>query len=174
MEKEQKINKLLKSQPSGVVFLSSWLSQNGFSSQLLNRYKKSKWLYSLGNGAWMRVGEVPTYEGAIYALQKQSESTIHIGGKTALTILGKGHYLELNKQQVILFGATSEKLPTWFANYQWGLKINFYSTSFLPADLGLQVSEDSSFDLQISSPLRAFLECLYPHSSKTRSLECYE
>lgn len=174
MEKEQKINKLLKSQPSGTVFLSSWLSQNGFSSQLLNRYKKSKWLYSLGNGAWMRVGEKPTYQGAIYALQHQSNTTIHLGGKTALSILGKAHYLELNKQQIILFGTTNEKLPTWFTNYQWGLKINFYSTSFLPPKLGLQTLETSSFNIQISNPSRAFLESLYLAPKKQNLVECYE
>lgn len=174
MEKEQKINKLLKSQPSGAVFLSSWLSQNGFSSQLLNRYKKSKWLYSLGNGAWMRVGEKPTYQGAIYALQHQSNATIHLGGKTALSMLGKAHYLELNKQQIILFGTTNEKLPTWFTKYQWGLKIHFYSTSFLPPKLGLQTLETSSFDMQISNPSRAFLECLYLAPKKQNLVECYE
>ena len=51
--KEQKINRLLNSQPSGVVCLSSWLSENGFSTQLLNRYKKSNWLYSIETGAWI-------------------------------------------------------------------------------------------------------------------------
>jgi hypothetical protein len=31
LEKEQKINRLLNSQPSGVVYLSSWLTENGLS-----------------------------------------------------------------------------------------------------------------------------------------------
>lgn len=174
MGKEQKINQLLQSQPAGTVFLSSWLTQNGFSSQLINRYRKSKWLYSLGNGAWMRVGEKATYESAIYALQNQSNLTIHLGGKTALSILGKAHYLELNKQQITLFGATDEKLPTWFTNYQWSLKINFYRSSFLPSKLGLQLLKVDAFDLQISDPIRAYLECLYLAPKKQDLIECYE
>ncbi|MHB1105831.1 MAG: AbiEi antitoxin N-terminal domain-containing protein [Lutibacter sp.] len=38
------MNRLVNSQPSGVVYLSTWLMRNGFSTQLLNRYKKSNWL----------------------------------------------------------------------------------------------------------------------------------
>lgn len=41
LENETKINKLIKSWPAGVVYLSSWLVDNGISSQLLNRYKKA-------------------------------------------------------------------------------------------------------------------------------------
>ncbi|MCK0157264.1 type IV toxin-antitoxin system AbiEi family antitoxin [Cellulophaga sp. F20128] len=174
MGKEQKINQLLSAQPSGAVYLSSWLTENGFSTQLLNRYKKSNWLYSLGTGAWMRVGENPTYEGAIYALQQQAESSVHIGGKTALSLLGKAHYLELSTQQIILFGGHKEKLPAWFTAYNWKVKINYFSSSFLPAKSGLQTLEQRNFSLQISNPIRALLECLYLAPKKQKLVECYE
>jgi len=173
LEKEQKINHLLNSQPSGVVYLSSWLTENGFSTQLLNRYKKSKWLCSIGTGAWMRVGDKPNYEGALYALQ-QSKSSIHIGGKTALSLLGKAHYLELSTRQIILFGSSEEKLPAWFSKYDWGYKVNYYSSSFLPPKAGLQPLEQSTFSLQISNPTRALLECLYLSPKKQELVECYE
>jgi len=172
--KEQKINRLLNSQPSGVVYLSSWLTENGFSTQLLNRYKKSNWLYSIGVGAWMRVGEMPTYEGALYALQEQAKLSIHIGGKTALSLLGKAHYLELSTQQIILFGSSKEKLPAWFSKYDWGLKVNYFSSSFLPPRAGLLTLEKSTFSLQISNPIRALLECLYLIPKKQEIVECYE
>ncbi len=174
MEKEQKINQLLKSQPSGVVYLSSWLLENGISSQLLNRYRKSNWFYSIGTGAWMRVGQNPSYQSAIYALQKQSGLSIHLGGKTALALLGKVQYLELNKQQIILFGGANEKLPAWFINYSWGLKVNYFSTSFLPPKLGLQYLEEGLFNIQISNPCRAIMECLYISPQKQELFECYE
>ena len=47
LENETKINKLLKNWPVGTVDLSSWLADNGISSQILNRYKKSGWLESI-------------------------------------------------------------------------------------------------------------------------------
>jgi len=174
LEKEQKINRLLNSQPSGVVYLSSWLTENGFSTQLLNRYKKSNWLYSIGMGAWMRVGEKPTYKGALYALQEQAKLSIHIGGKTALSLQGKVHYLELSTQQILLFGSSKEKLPAWFSKYDWGLKVNYFSSSFLPTKIGLQTLAQSNFSLFISSPTRALLECLYLAPKKQALVECYE
>ncbi len=174
LEKEQKINLLLNSQPSGAVYLSSWLTENGFSTQLINRYKKSNWLYSIGTGAWMRVGDKPTYEGALYALQQQAKLNIHIGGKTALSLLGKVHYLELSMQQIILFGGSEEKLPTWFSKYDWGLKVNYFSSSFLPPKAGLQTLEQRTFSLQISNPIRAIIECLYLSPKKQELVECYE
>ncbi len=174
MEKEQKINRLLNSQPSGVVYLSSWLTENGFSTQLLNRYKKSNWLYSIGTGAWMRVGDKPTYEGALYALQKQAKSNIHVGGKTALLLLGKAHYLELSTRQITLFGSSEEKLPAWFSKYDWGLKVNYFSSSFLPPKVGLHTLDQRNFSLQISNPIRALLECLYMSPKKQELVECYE
>ncbi|WP_246041041.1 type IV toxin-antitoxin system AbiEi family antitoxin [Flavivirga rizhaonensis] len=174
MEKEQKINRLLNSQPFGVVYLSSWLTENGFSTQLLNRYKKSNWLYSIGTGAWMRVGEKPTYEGAVYALQQQTQSSIHLGGKTALSLLGKAHYLELSIQRIVLFGGSKEKLPAWFNKYDWGLKVNYCSSSFLPSKAGLQSFDQGNFSLQISNPIRALLECLYLSPKRQELVECYE
>jgi hypothetical protein len=174
LEKEQKINRLVNSQPSGVVYLSSWLSKNGFSTQLLNRYKKSNWIYSIGAGVWMRVGVKPTYQGALYALQEQSKLSVHIGAKTALSLLGKAHYLELATHQIILFGSSKEKLPAWFSKYDWGLKINYFSTSFLPSKIGLQTLQQGNFSLLISSPARALLECLYLVPKKQELVECYE
>jgi len=174
LEKEQKINRLLNLQPSGVVYLSSWLTENGFSTQLLNRYKKSNWLYSIGTGAWMRLGDQPAYEGALYALQQQAKLSIHIGGKTALSLQGKAHYLELSTKQVILFGGSDEKLPAWFSKHDWGLKVNYFSSSFLPPKVGLQTLEQRNFSLQISNPIRALLECLYLSPKKQELVECYE
>jgi len=174
LEKEQKINRLINSQPSGVVYLSSWLSKNGFSTQLLNRYKKSNWIYSIGAGVWMRVGVKPTYQGALYALQEQSKLSVHIGAKTALSLQGKAHYLELATQQIILFGSSKEKLPAWFSKYDWGLKINYFSTSFLPSKMALLTLEQNTFSLLVSSPARALLECLYLVPKKQELVECYE
>lgn len=122
----------------------------------------------------MRVGEKPTHEGALYALQQQAKLSIHIGGKTALSLLGKAHYLELSARQIILFGGSEEKIPSWFYKYDWGLKMNYFSSSFLPPKAGLQTLEQGAFSLQISNPIRALLECLYLSPKKQELVECYE
>ena len=102
-EKVNKINYLLQSQPKGVVFLTSWLRKNGYSLDLQRRYRKSNWFKSIGRGAMVRAGEEISYQGALYALQEQAAMSIHPGGKTALSILGKSHYLELSAKRVVLF-----------------------------------------------------------------------
>lgn len=169
-----KLNHLLNSQPPGIVLLSSWMIGQGYSHDLQQRYKKSNWLKSIGMGAYIRSNDRVGYEGAIYALQEQSGFTIHPGGRTALSILGKAHYLELSAGRVVLFGSRGEKLPAWFKNYDWGVKADYHETSFLPPDLGLTKVELSNFSIKVSGAARAIMECLHLAPQKQELMECYE
>src|ERR1700748_753135 len=127
-----KLNHLLSSQPHGTVFLSSRMTELGYSHDLQQRYKKSNWLKSIGTGAYIRNNDTIAYEGGVYSLQQHNSSTIHPGGRTALSLLGKSHYLELSAGRIVLFGDRAEKLPTWFENYDWGVKLDYHESSFLP------------------------------------------
>ncbi len=173
-EKGTKINQLLSAQPKGVVFQSFWLTEQGYSQDLQKRYRKSKWLDSIGNGAMKRSGDQVSYEGGLYALQNQSSSTIHPAARTALTLLGKAHYLELGSKKAVLFGGKGEKLPTWFQNHDWDINIDYYQTSFLPSEIGLVDFEFKNFSIKISNPARAIMECLYLAPEKQELTECYE
>lgn len=172
-ENNSKLNQLLISQPPGIILQSFWLKELGYSQELQKRYRSSKWLESIGFGAMKRAGDTITYEGALYALQTQSKMTVHAGGKTALAFHGLSHYLELSPQKVTLFGGKTEKLPLWFKNYDWGVKVNYYKTSFLPAEAGLVQKELSNFAISISSPVRALMECLYLVPLKQDLMECF-
>ncbi|MBX3256275.1 MAG: type IV toxin-antitoxin system AbiEi family antitoxin [Chitinophagaceae bacterium] len=169
-----KINQLLQEQPSGIVLLSSWLAERGYSIDLQKHYRKAKWLASIGKGALIRTDDKVGYEGAMYALQSQAGLTIHPGGRTALSLLGKAHYLELAAYKVVLFGGRGEKLPTWFKKYDWGVHLDYYETSFLPADLGLTEVEVKSFSIKVSGATRALMECLYLAPQKQELMECFE
>ncbi len=173
-EKPSKINQLLLSQPSGVIFLSSWLVDQGYSLDLQKRYKKSNWLKSIGTGAMIRVGDDVGYEGAIYALQNQVKYQLHPGGKTALSLQGKSHYLDLGLSKVFIFGEPKATLPGWFKTHNWGPEIIYRTSSFLPAHLGLSKLEVRNFSIKISSPARAMLECLYLVPSEQSLTECFE
>ena len=100
----KKINHFINDWPPGTVYLSAWLKQRGISGQLLNRYKQSGWIQSVGSGAVKRVGDHVGYQGALYALQFQRNSSIHVGGKSALELQGRLHYLKLKTTAVCLFG----------------------------------------------------------------------
>jgi hypothetical protein len=169
-----KINKLLSSQPQGTVLLSSWLAGQGYSYDLQQRYKKSNWLHSIGVGAVKRTNDKVGYEGAVYALQQQDNLSVHAGGRTALSILGKAHYLELKISKVVLFGGENERLPAWFKKYEWGVKVEYYETNFLPKDLGLTDVEVKNFSIKVSGAARALMECLYLAPQKQDLMECYE
>lgn len=173
-EKQTKINQLLRLQPSGVVFLSAWLSKQGYSLDLQKRYRNSHWLEAIGTGAMIRSGDSVSYEGALHTLQNQVGSTIHPGGRTALSLQGKAHYLELSTKKVALFGGAKEKLPAWFEKHDWSVAIDYHPTSFLPKEMGMVDVELKFFSLKVSGPIRALMECLYLAPEKQELLECYE
>ena len=172
-QKKTKINHLLSTIPHGVVMLSSWLVQQGYTLDLQKRYKKSGWLESLGTGAMIRSGDSVNYLGGIYALQIQAGSSVHVGGRTALSLQKQGHYIEMSVGRIVLFGGNQENLPKWFKNY-WKQRIDYYTTSFLPVDMELKNFEEKSFSIKVSSPARAIMECLFLVPKYQEFFECYE
>lgn len=173
-ENSTKINQLLQSQPQGVVLQASWLKKQGYSYALQQRYRESHWLESIGKGAMIREGDTVGYEGAIHSLQKQTDLSIHPGGKTALAYLGKSHYLEIKPKRVTIFGTRGEMLPAWFEKYPWDVSVNYYQTSFLPKDLGMTGVDVKNFSIEVSGAARAMMECFYLARGKQELIECYE
>ncbi|WP_029279228.1 type IV toxin-antitoxin system AbiEi family antitoxin [Pedobacter borealis] len=173
-ENHSKINYLLQSQPYGTVFLSSWLAMEGYSPDLQKRYRNSGWLESVGTGAMKRFGDAVTVDGAIFALQNQLKLSVHIGAKSALARLGKSHYLEMGDSELLLFGSADEKLPKWFFDYNWGVKIKYNASGFLPDNLAIEEIEVKNLTVKISSPIRAIFECLYLAPQEQSLMECYE
>lgn len=169
-----KINRLLSSHPPGVVLLSSWLATQGYSLALQQVYRNGHWLETIGRGAMIRSGDKVDYEGAIYALQEQAGLSVHPGGRTALSLLGKAHFLELAPTKVVLFGAAGEKLPSWFKNNEWEVKLDYHKTSFLPPEVGMKDVSLGGYSIKVSGAARALMECLYLAPKKQDLLECYE
>jgi hypothetical protein len=173
-EKPTKINKLLLKVPSGVVLASKWLGELGYSSELIRNYKRSNWFESFGNGAIKRFGDVIEYMGAVYTMQNQMNMNIHPSAKTALILMGRIHYLEMQEDKVYLFAEKGEVLPTWFKNQDWKLNIDFITTRFLPPDLGIIEIDYKNYKVNVSSPARAMLECLYLVPDRMDLMECYQ
>lgn len=171
-----KINQLLKLCPPRAVILSSWLKRHGYSSDLLKIYRASNWFKSIGIGAMIRSGDSVGYTGAVYALQTQANFPIHIGAHSALSLLGKSQYLELSNTPTIkLFAAEGTKLPVWFKNYDWKVKLEFYTTSIIPSELALtEYDINGNFKVKISNPARAIMECINLASNTQDYIECYE
>ncbi len=173
-ENESKLNHLLSTQPLGVVLSSAWLADQGYSLDLQKRYKRSKWFDSIGTGALIRHSDRVDYLGGIYALQSQLGLSVHPAAKTALSMHGKAHYLELSTKAVQLFGGKDDILPLCFKQRDWGVSVACKLTSFLPPDLGLIEIEHKGFKVKVSSSARAVMECLYLAPKSQPLLEVFE
>lgn len=173
-EKQSKLNSLLSKVPSGIVLTSAWLKEEGYSLDLQKQYRKSKWFDSIGTGALVRHADQVDYLGGIYALQRQLGLHVHPAAKTALSLQGKAHYLELSTKKVQLFGGNNDSLPLWFKKRDWGLRVESKLTGFLPPALGLVEIHHKSFKVKISSPARALMECLYSAPKSQPLMEVFE
>lgn len=171
---EIKLKRLLDLHVPGTIILASWLDANGFSYDLQQRYRKSGWLESIGVGAFKRPNDNISWQGAVYSLQKQANLSVHVGGLTALSLLGYSHYIRTGIETVYLFSKLKTKLPAWFEKYAWNEPVSHTRTSFLPTEKGLEENNVGSFQIKIASPERAILECLYLTPDKQDLLETYQ
>ncbi len=155
-----KINQILQTLPYGSVMYAAWLQKSGYSFSLQQSYRQSGWLRSIGKGIMVRSGQKLLLSGAINALQQQAGLPVHIGGRTALGLLGFAHYLEVNRQDTLLFAPNGFNIPLWVIKNQWDSIPQFIRTSFLPPDIGIIRMDQQGFNINISGAGRAMMECL--------------
>lgn len=170
--KQTKINKLLQNWPQGTVATTRWLAKQTISRQLQAKYQDSGWIEAIGAGAYRRIGDTIDWQGCLYAIQKQLNSSIHTGGLTAVVLQGSGHYIRF-KEKIQLFSADRKILPEWFKNLPQEDTIEFHNTNFLPKTLAFNEYAYKSFSITISSLERAILECLYLAPQHIDLVECY-
>ena len=171
---DKKLMNLLFSHLPGTVLLASWLEKNGISRDLQQYYLKSGWLKSYGTGAFKRPNENVRWTGALNSLQRQTEVTVHVGGLTSISLQGLSHYVRMEKEPLYLFSPQYVKLPKWFLTQEWSNQIVHVKTKFLPANSALFEYSLDGLILQISSPERAILECLYLAPDRFDVVECYQ
>ena len=148
--------------PSGVVLTSAWLQAQGVSSKLAWWYVHSGLMEKLGINAYKKAGDHITWSGAINALQTQLALPIHIGGKTALHLLGLGHFVPMQgMKDIMLFAPTATKIPKWLLANTWDAEFEIYKSSLFSNDQGVIERSINGITLKIASPERAVLELLY-------------
>lgn len=162
-ETKSKINRLISHWPRGTPATASYLNTQGFSHDLLTKYKKSGWVQSFGRGAYTLNGDKVEWPGALYTLQTQLGLNVHPGGKTALELKGYAHYLPSGKRKIFLYGTQGLVLPTWFKEDRLGVEITLIRTNLLPlaSELGFSEFMEKDLTLKISSPERAAMEMLH-------------
>jgi hypothetical protein len=155
-----KINKLLQKLPSGALFFSSWLIENGISYDLQRWYRDSSWLTSIGIGVMIRTGETPTIYDAVSCFNKQMGKQFYFGAMSALELVGYTHYVPMGRPVFVVCHPKEEKMPVWLKSRDWGVDILSVSSEYFDHNTGLTAIMQGAFEILVSSPERAFLECL--------------
>lgn len=159
-DKSTKINRLLQKLPSGALFFSSWMKENGISYELQRRYRDSEWLTPVGTGVMVRTGEKPTIYGAISSLNKQTGKHFYVGGLSALELAGYSHFVPMGRQVVYIGYPKSEWLPAWLKKHDWGVDLLCVTSEYFDSDTGITTMMQGAFEILVSTPERAFMECL--------------
>ena len=162
-EKTSKINQLIREWARGTVATASYLKRQGFTYDLLTKYRRSGWIKSFGQGAYILPGDRVEWLGVLYAVQSQLELDVHAGGKTALELKGYGHYAPVGARTLFIYTHPKVILPAWFSEERMGLSLVVTRTSLFPFNSreGFSEWKEREFSVRISSPERAAMEMLY-------------
>jgi len=169
-----KLSKIRSQWPRDTVAACSWLESKGLYPKLIESYRHNQTLKTFGHGAVVRPEDTVEWPGALYTVQNQLGSEIHVGAKSALALKGYAHYLPMKKETLFLFGTPGEKLPAWFRQYPWPIKLHVVSTNLFPFNLGLTHFGERYFTIRISAPERAIMEVLYFMPQKQSYEEGYQ
>ena len=155
-----KINKLVTNWPKGTLKTVKELQAMGYSPQLLKIYSNSKWIEPFVRGMYKLYDDKIDWQGVLYGLQRKSRTSLHAGGKTALTLKGYGHYLSAHETRVFLFSDIKENFHVWIQKFkQVIIKRNdvfdYSRKEFFTA------YNTGNFKITISSPELAAMEMLY-------------
>lgn len=102
--------------PDGQVVNRAWLQEKGFDRSRIDFFLLSHKLVRVGRGAYRRSGPPLKWEHFVYSLQELGID-LHVGGRSALDILGYTHYLEMSGvKKIALYSKTP--LPTWIKSIE--------------------------------------------------------
>ena len=157
-----KINRIFQKLPDKGLFFSSWMTQNNISTSEQASYIASGWIERLTQGVYIRSGSTPTVFSAVASYNEQLCKNCFIGASTALDIHGFTHFGTMGKPAAFLFTSKTERLPNWLLEHEWDMNIRYSTTKiFGNKMLGVERLTVDGFSLFVSSPERAFMECLH-------------
>lgn len=169
-----KIQRIIESNPNVGFVFGEWLTRQGLDAKGQYAYMKSGWLNRISKGVYVLTGATPKLLQAVSAYNNQLSKHCITGAYTALELRGYSHYLSLGKPQVYLFTARTTKLPSWMLSRDWDMTVRYMTTSFLGDDLlGVETMTVEGESLLVSSPERAFLECLHLREAAASLLDLY-
>jgi hypothetical protein len=161
---KSKIQNILKLWPDGAILTQSWLNKNGVSKQLSNYFTKSGWLDKVGVGAYKKANNTVSWVGGVFAIQHGDYQLVHIGGLTALELMGESHFVPRGQTRVDLFNGAvptpKRSLPKWLTSYFNNVNFSFNRNILFNTEEGIIKYKHENLLISISSSERAILEIL--------------
>lgn len=166
-----KIKNLLDSVPPGALVDSKWMRRHEVADSLYHDYVMRGWLARLAHGLFIRpesnyAPEKPLeWQVVAASMHKIMEVNFHVGGITALTLQGYGHYVPMGDSERVEF--YGDNLPTWLSkiNTTGSIETNRL-TLFSDSSLGVESIKNKGFgfgeeaSFPVAAPERAVLEAI--------------
>lgn len=147
--------------PHGVVVDRAWLKTKGIQPALVDYYLRTGYLERVARGAYRRPGGLLKWQNLVYSLQLLGFS-LHVGGRSALELKGRAHYLPLDKRpRLHLYSDTA--LPSWiFKTGAFEEFVRHTRTLFRHPQNGVSDVVFGSWDwrINVSAPERALFEMM--------------
>lgn len=118
VQKSQRLNQLLRRLPPGMLVDSQWLKDQGISSSSVHDYVAGGWLERLQPRLYRRPTEPPQsspmpWESAVASAQLVTKTPFHVGGRTALDLLGFTHFLQMGSSRTAWLYDSRRGIPSW-------------------------------------------------------------
>lgn len=173
-QRDKKLKSVLDHLPPGFYADSRWLTACGVRRSSIADYAKGGWLRHVAHGLYQRPGMASgnaphDWRVLVLSMQMLMGYPVHVGGMTALQLLGHRHYLSLGSKDTIFLYAP--RFPAWLSKPLVDAPLNLRKTSlFGGLDIGLDAAPAATagagsrewwdWSLRLSSPERAILEAL--------------
>ena len=168
-----KIKKILSLVPQDSLLFSSWLAEQGIDRKEQTLYVRSGWLERVANGVYKFEGSASSLYVAVASYNAQLGKRCHVGASSALDLRGYSHFVAMGKPLAYLFTTSEQRLPAWILKVEWDRVIRYFTTSVFSDGTGLEEYDYRSHKLLISSPERAFMECLHLAPSSYSLMDAY-
>lgn len=170
-QKDTKIRNLLNLWPRHTLAPAKWLLSIGYNADLIKRYVSSGWFERKARGIITHTGDAVDWTGAVWGIQRVENAVV--GGKTALELLGKGHYVAQEQGDAYLFMENGHKPPKWAKEIPSELSPIFVLSNLFSPEICIQDMNFGDYSLVMSNPARAMCEYLYLMEKHHTAEEAY-
>ena len=117
-----KINQLLTDAVPGGLLFAAWLRKEGYSAQLIKRYRDSGWLEGLSRGVMYRKNDSLSALAAVYCYNHQTGNKARIAAHSALELFGFNHYVPMGKPRLMVAFKNSG-VDDWVSSEKYDMTI---------------------------------------------------